>query len=108
VTNLVKHTVVSDVGFPQNRPSVEAGESISSIVGGAEEAIPTISIARSISTASVAAAIAQAGEAAPATAIAVAVAQASTVTQASVVSAAVTHGVRSGELGLLLKARSSV
>jgi hypothetical protein len=79
--------------------SVEARRPVSSIVGGAEEAIPTISIARSISTASVAAAIAHPGEAAPATAIAVAIAQASIVTQASVVSAAVTHGVRSGELG---------
>jgi hypothetical protein len=103
---LVKHTVVSDVGFPQNRPSVEAGESISSIVGGAEEAISTISIARSISTASVAAAIAQPGKAAPATAIAKAQAtKASIVAQTSAVSAVVTHGVRSGELGLLLKAR---
>jgi hypothetical protein len=87
--------------------SVEAGESISSIVGGAEEAIPTISIARSISTASVATAIAQPGKAAPATAIAKAQAtKASIVAQPSVIAAVVAHDVKSVELGLLLKERS--
>jgi hypothetical protein len=78
--------------------SVESRESISPKAGRVE-------VARSISTASIATAIAQPGEAAPATAIAQATEASIAIAQASVVGAVVAHGISDDEPSLLLKAR---